>query len=95
MSLSSQYFEKTLQRYEKNLTFANVEGRNVRNRGNKVRNLMRRGKMDGEMRGKIKNISGSEEPMFGYDPNAINKERMRRTCMTCRGTEEEKYNTRD
>lgn len=50
---------------------------------------------NGFYRPSLVDAGGSGEPMFRYDPNAINKERMRRTCMTCREMEEEKYNTRD
>ena len=60
-----------------------------------MKNLMRTGIWSGKMEEKIKNIGGSGEPMFGYDLNATNKERMIRTCMTCREMEEEKYNTRN
>lgn len=49
-----------------------------------MKNLMRTGIWSGKMEEKIKNIGGSGEPMFGYDPNAINIEGVMRTCITCR-----------
>lgn len=45
---------------------------------------------NGFYRPSLFDAGGSGEPMFRYDPNAINKERMRRTCMTCRGNEQKR-----
>ena len=53
-------------------------------RGRNVKNLTRRGKMGREMREKLRKFDGSGEPIFRFNLNAINKEGMMRTCMTCR-----------
>ena len=36
------------------------------------------------MREKLRKFGGSGEPLFRFNLNAINKEGMMRTCMTCR-----------
>ena len=56
--------------------------------GGKVKKLWRRGKMGREMREKLRKFGGSGEPLFRFNLNAINKEGMMRTCMTCRGMKE-------
>ena len=49
-----------------------------------MKNLTRRGKVGREMREKLRKFDGSGEPIFRFNLNAINKEGMMRTCMTCR-----------
>ena len=44
--------------------------------------------MGREMREKLRKFGGSGEPIFRFNLNAINKEGMMRTCMTCRGMKE-------
>ncbi len=42
------------------------------------------------MREKLRKFDGSGEPIFRFNLNAINKEGMMRTCMTCRENRQNK-----
>ena len=46
-----------------------------------------------QYRPKLVDTDGSGEPMFGYNSDAIDKERTMETCMTCRENEQNRLAT--